>query len=231
MVLELLLLLLRSPSKDSMRFTRVVLKIKPNYTMISTKRLYNLYNLIKRINSLKLPGDIVECGVWNGGASALMAFADDVSRKKRKRREIWLFDSFEGLPPPGKKDGKLERDSYFEGWNKGRIKNVKRIFKKLEIPLKNVKIVKGWFDSTLDNKDLETIAILHIDADWYDSVKTVLEILYDKVVPGGYIVVDDYWTWSGCKKAVDEFMKRNGKRKISLKRVGRSSAIYFKKPK
>ena len=224
---DILLLLIFKPSKRTIQFVWLILQVKPEYTMLSTNRLINLYNLVQEANALGLPGDIVECGVWNGGSAAIMGVAcqDD---KLFKIRNLWLFDSFQGLPRPGKRDGKRERDSYFEGWNKGDIEKVVKIFNKLGVSLANVKIIAGWFDSTLSATDINTIAVLHIDADWYDSVKAVLEKLYEKVVPGGFVVVDDYWLWQGWRVAVKDYIKEHKIEGIVMKKV--ESAVYFQKP-
>jgi O-methyltransferase len=96
-----------------------------------------------------LPGDIVECGVWNGGSAAVMGIADLENVNSSKRRTIWLFDSFQGLPRAGEKDGESERRNYFEGWSKGDVNKVHQVFKKLGVSLSGVKIIPGWFDATL----------------------------------------------------------------------------------
>ena len=94
--------------------------------------------------------------------------------------------------------------------------------------MENVKIIAGWFDSTLSETDINTIAVLHIDADWYDSVKVALEKLYEKVVPDGFIVVDDYWLWQGCREAVKDYIKEHKIEGIVMKKV--ECAVYFQKP-
>ena len=230
MALELMILLIRKPSKRSARFARLTLQVTP-HTMVSTTRLINLYDLVQKANALNFPGDIVECGVWNGGSSAIMGVACQDDKTHFRERNLWLFDSFQGLPQPGERDGKAERDYYFEEWCKGDIRKVTKILDNLEVSLENVKIIAGWFDSTLSSIDINTqIAVLHIDADWYDSVKVVLEKLYDKVVQGGFIVLDDYYKWEGCKKAADQYLKEHKIGGIVLKQVNKRGAAYFQKP-
>ena len=95
--------------------------------------------------------------------------------------------------------------------------------------LDNVTIVPGWFDQTLRTAEIESIAVLHIDADWYDSVKAVLECLYDKVVPGGYVVLDDYGRFQGCTAAIHDFLEERDIKGAELKKVERAGA-YFRKP-
>lgn len=149
---------------------------------------------------------------------------------KKIKRKIWLYDSFEGLPPPTEKDSKGEQECYFVGFCKGGLNNVKDIFRKLHLSFDDVHVVKGWLDTTLKQELPEAIALLHIDTDWYDCVKAPLDYLYPKVVPGGYVVVDDYWFHQGCKAALTDFIKEQGlEDKITLIRVDRS-AVYFQKP-
>src|SRR5438132_7181813 len=145
-------------------------------------------------------------------------------------RTIWLFDSFQGLPRPTEKDGKPERENYFKGWCKGDVNKVRRIFARLGVPVDLVKIVPGWFENTLKTAPVNRIAILHIDADWYESVKLVLDVFYDKVVPGGFIILNDYGTWPGCNQAVDDFFAEHNLNDIDLTIVEPSIGAYFQKP-
>ncbi len=196
--------------------------------MLATVRLLNLYNLAQKTEQTNIRGDVVECGVWNGGAAAMVAKAyQDMGSTGRT---MWLFDSFEGCPPPGERDPKVEAKNYFVGFCKGEIENVCSIFNKLGISMDNVRIVKGWLASTLKYNTVEKIALLHIDTDWYDCVKLPLDYFYDKIVPGGFVVIDDYWFHPGCKAAVHDFLsERNLIEKIQLKKVDRS-AVCFQKP-
>lgn len=197
--------------------------------MVSARRLINLYDLVQQANALNLSGDIVECGVWNGGSAAIMGAACQDDETQDKVRNFWLFDSFCGLPQPGVQDGKRAQDAYFEGWCQGEIEKVTQIFNQLGLSLGQVKIIPGWFDSTLNATDIKKIALLHIDADWYASVKVVFEELYAKVVEGGFIVLDDYWTWPGCRAAVEDYIKEHQIEGVVLKRIDRHGA-YFQKP-
>ena len=224
---DILLWFIHQPSKRAFYLARLLLQVKPKYTMVSVKRLINLYNLVRQVNATHLPGDIVECGVWNGGSAAIMKAAcrDD----RNHLRTFWLFDSFCGLPPPGSEDGERAQDAYFEGWCHGKIEKVTKIFNRLRLSLEPVRITAGWFDSTLRAEPIKTIALLHIDADWYESVKVVLEELYDKVVDGGFIVLDDYWTWQGCRQAITEYLRERQIQGVVFKSVD-SHGVYFQKP-
>ena len=175
--------------------------------MVPAVRLKLLYELSQKITAEHIPGDIVECGVYNGGSAAIMTSPQTLSAEPRT---TWLFDSFEGLPAPTSKDGVYEQQHYYKGWCAGSVQKVEEIFRKLNLDLGKVRIIKGWFDQTFPREasNIENIALLHIDADWYESVKICLDTFYPKVVRGGYIEFDDYGTWEGCKKAVDEYFAR-----------------------
>ncbi len=145
---------------------------------------------------------------------------------------MWLFDSFEGLPDPTDVDGE-KAQSYKRSENKdflchGDLSRVKNILKKLHIRDSNVHIVKGWFQDTFPSVEIKDIALLHIDADWYESVKLCFEKFYDHVQPGGFIVLDDYVHWEGCKKATDEFLKEHAPN-AKLTKVG-YAGCYIQKP-
>jgi O-methyltransferase len=227
-ILDLLVLLLRQPSWQSLKFARLVMQVKPRYTMVKNGSLENLYRLVQAANAQDLAGDIVECGVWNGGSAAVMGVACREDSRYVSARTIWLFDSFQGLPAPGARDGETEKKAFFKGWNKGGTENVVRVFKKVGFPSAQIRIVPGWFDATLKTAAVDRIAVLHIDADWYDSVKLVLDAFYDKVVPGGFLVFDDYGLWQGCRQAVTDFCVERGIDGAVIKRVGPHQA-YFQK--
>ena len=223
-------LLLRRRDRESVRFLRLMFAVKPRYTMVTNKNLMTLYSLVQRVNSRNVVGDIVECGVWNGGSAAIMGLANATDRKNPIARSIWLFDSFQGLPQATEKDGTIERRNHFEGWNKGDVSKVKQAFTKIGVSLDRVEIIPGWFNDTLKTAAIEQIAILHIDADWYDSVKLVLDVFYDKVVPGGFIILNDYNTWEGCNKALHDFLTERHLEDMVITEVEPTTGAYFQKP-
>lgn len=168
---------------------------------------------------------MVECGVWNGGSAGITAVAAGGSR------DVWLFDSWEGLPEPGDIDTSVTGIRREKGWDLGSIDNVERLFfHKLGIDQSRVHVVKGWFEETLPlhRRKVGAIALLHLDGDWYASIKRCLEELYDQVSPGGYVAIDDYGYWKGCKRAVDEFISEQGL-EVDLIAV-EGGSLYFAKP-
>ena len=214
---------------------RLFLKLRP-YTMVSQKRLSNVYELAHKVEAENVPGAFMEFGVWKGGAAACMAV---VAKQADSERIVWLFDSFEGLPEPTEKDGEvaasfsLQRTSgKLQSIDKcvGQLEDVEKLFFSiLKIPREHVRIAKGWFQNTVPvaKCELLQIAILRLDADWYESTKYVLQELYDRVAQGGYVIVDDYGDWEGCKRAVDEFFKERSLKEQFHSIDGR--AIYFQK--
>jgi len=223
--------------KDFLNFEKISLFIKVfPYTMVGHKRLSSIYKITELVIKEKIPGAFVECGVWKGGCSAVMAF---LAGKEGIGRKTWLFDSFEGLPEPTKEDGAFAK-SYAQNRIDGKLKKINKcvgpleaaqkiLFSILKLDKKNIVIEKGWFQHILPQakNKIGEISILRLDADWYESTKYCLDNLYDNVVSGGYIVIDDYDCWEGCKKAIDEFLSK--KNIASLKETYKAGA-YFRKP-
>lgn len=178
---------------------RMVRLVQP-YTLVDPDRIKSLYALSRRIEQESIPGDVVECGVYNGGTAAVLGRAATHSRMKRT---LWLFDSFRGMPETAEVDGPEARE--YVGQVLGSTKKVREVLRKAGADLDRVKIIEGWFQDTFPSAGISQIALLNIDADWYESVKLCLETFYDRIVPGGIVSIDDYGHWQGCRRAVDEF--------------------------
>ncbi|RMF98502.1 MAG: hypothetical protein D6734_00090 [Candidatus Schekmanbacteria bacterium] len=158
------------------------------------------------INEYKeLSGCVVECGVWRGGMMG------GIASLLGDERHYYLFDSFEGLPPASEIDGKkaLEWQAHNDLNNCSTDASFAHKAMKMA-KAKNYHIIKGWFDKTLSSTEFEdNIAILRLDADWYSSTAHCLNYLYPKVREGGLIIIDDYYAWEGCAKAVHDFLSHN----------------------
>ncbi len=208
----------------NIRKTRSILTVKP-YTLLNYTKLSTLYELAERFERAEISGSFVECGVYNGGSAAIMAAV----AKNNINRHVWLFDSWEGWPEPDERD----YNNYIEmvprkGGCLGSEERVRDIlFRRLQLDSDRVHLVKGWFDDTLPRKETGTIALLHLDCDLYESVKCCLEQLYDDVIDGGCIVIDDYSCWEGCKEAVTEFIDRR-KLKAELIKVDFEGVYFYK---
>lgn len=186
--------------------------------MAGLECLADLALQVQYVLAHNIPGSFVECGVWRGGASFLIA--ELLRQAEVTDRKVWLFDSFEGLPPPERIDGPAaiaysqnsNSPLYFNNC-RASLEEVERIATELGLA-SYTEFVKGWFDQTLPaNRDrVGPIALLRIDCDWYSSVRCCLENLYDQVADRGFLILDDYYTWDGCAAAVHEFL---GKRLLS----------------
>jgi len=153
-------------------------------------------------------GAIVECGTWKGGmACGMLAVAPGA-------RDFHFFDSFEGLPPAQPVDGQraldwqadTEAPDYYDN-NRADRGEFEARARAAARPEQRLQIHQGWFSETLPQApaDLE-IAILRLDGDWYQSTLDCLEHLFDKIIPGGIVIIDDYADWDGCTRAVHDFL-------------------------
>ncbi len=180
-------------------------------TMIGLKRLDNLHECIKAVIRDRVPGDLLEAGVWRGGATIFMRAA--LLAYKEPDRRVWAADSFEGLPAADA--GKYPADGG-RSWTKANailavsLEDVKANFARYGLLDDRVVFLKGWFKDTLPQSPVERLAILRVDADLYESTTEALSFLYKRVSPGGYVIVDDYGGIAACKKAVDDFRAANG---------------------
>ncbi len=211
------------------RAVAAIEKIRP-YTMLPVERLITLHQQASHCERIRLPGAFVECGVWKGGSVALMALAN--LEAGAARRDLHLFDSFTDICEPdqavdgeravrevkawskgGGVDGKLAPVAgfYDSMGGAGTLEGNKELLEKVVgYDPKFIHYHVGWFQDTLPKAAAEIgeIAILRLDGDWYASTIVCLEHLYDKVVEGGFVIVDDYGAYEGCRKAVDEFRQQ-----------------------
>ena len=187
-------------------------KVK-DYTLVPVERCFTLYQTVKYILKNNIEGDLVECGVWKGGSSMLMAYIlKDAGEAKRK---IYLYDTFEGMTKPGEMDGLEEKKQ----WEQGRvtdtlnnmcyspIEEVKANMERTGYPAEKIIMVKGKAEDTLPGTLPSKISLLRLDTDWYESTKHELQHLYPLLVKNGVLIVDDYGAWQGARKAVDEYFK------------------------
>jgi O-methyltransferase len=180
-----------------------------SHTMVGRARLENVQYCMDRIREDGISGDFCEAGVWRGGVTIFMR--GYLAAFEITDRLVWVADSFEGLPVPS-----LPQD-------KGRdmsknsspilaipLEEVQKTFQLYDLLDDQVRFLKGWFRDTLPTAPIEKLALLRLDGDLYESTMDTLEALYDRVEVGGFIIVDDYWSWDTCKLAVDEFRERRG---------------------
>lgn len=180
------------------------------HTMIGKKRLENVCALTESILGNGVEGDLIETGVWRGGACIMMRAV--LHAYGIKDRSVWLADSFEGLPPPDEKNYPADTGDKFHTFDDLRVSmgQVKSNFEKYGLLDDQVKFLKGWFKDTLPTAPIQKLALLRLDGDMYESTWDALTALYDKVSAGGYVIVDDYHVVEGCKKAIHDFLDQRG---------------------
>ena len=216
---------LREPNARSLHKAGLCLRLSPRYTMVAPPMLFALYDLVEQRMRAGVPGSIVECGVWNGGSAAAMA---DAARAAGASPEVWLFDSFQGLPEPGQHDPEAVREFFYTGWNRGDELRVRRAFSKLGLPESKLHIRAGWFHETFPENPVEPVAILHVDCDWYDPIRLCLETWWDRLSPGGLVILNDYGLYEGANRAVDEFLAARAP-EVELHAMGPVGA-WFERP-
>jgi|SRR5579863_584288 len=181
-------------------------KVKP-FTLTSAERLFDLYKTVEYVERSKIPGSFIECGVWKGGSSMMMALAN--MAKGPVSRRIQLFDTFEGMTAAGVNDidtcGNSAMTQWKEGWIKEPLEDVQRNMASTEYPEKFVEYYKGRVEDTLRDFAADSFAIVRLDTDWYESTKHELEVLWPRLSLGGILIIDDYGCWNGSRKATDEY--------------------------
>jgi len=221
----------KRPEPPDTEVRRFIRQVTPN-TMVGDAGLESLYSQALHCEAQGIAGAYVECGVWKGGSMGMMAL---VNRNHGKLpRHLHLFDSFSEICEPDEKlDGKRALREV-KMWSKGgqaqgRLIPLKGIYdhlggagtvgecrRLLELQIgfdpDRVHYHEGWFQDTLPRSaaTIGPIAILRLDSDWYASTKVCLDHLFEQVVPGGFVIIDDYGTYDGCRKAVDEFLAARG---------------------
>ncbi|OCB44671.1 macrocin O-methyltransferase [Mycobacterium malmoense] len=180
-------------------------------TMIGMERLTSLQRCVQTVLEDGVPGDLVECGVWRGGASILMravlgAYGD-------KTRRVWLADSFEGVPPPDTAHYKADKGIRLH-WAAGVLavseEQVKANFERYGLLDDQVRFLPGWFKDTLQDAPIDRIAVLRLDGDLYESTIQGLDALYPRLSRGGFCIIDDYHAIDACRQAVTDYRTKHG---------------------
>lgn len=208
-----------------------------NYTMTSPERIYSLIEAIKYVEKNNIEGDIVECGVWKGGS--MMAVAETLHFLNSGERELYLYDTFEGMSAPTEKDKTfngekaetlLNKDTDKANnltWAYGALETVKEGMKSTLYPQEKIKYIKGKVEDTIPAILPKKIALLRLDTDWYESTRHELIHLFPLLNKDGVLILDDYGHWQGARKAVDEYFEMNTS-KILLNRIDETGRIAIK---
>lgn len=217
-------------------FVEIYKKVRP-YTMTSQERIISLCEAVKYVQDNHIDGDIVECGVWKGGS--MMAVAETLSMTGDMCRNLYLFDTFEGMPPPIENDVDItgvtaknllhhsdqERDESV--WCRATLDIVKNALGNTNYPNENIHYIKGMIENTIPYSAPDKIALLRLDTDWYESTKHGMEHLFPRLSKGGVLIIDDYGHWQGARKAVEEYIENNDI-KILLNRIDYTGRIAVK---
>lgn len=179
-------------------------------TMIGVDRLANVRELATRALDADIPGDLVETGVWRGGAAIMMRAV--LAARGVTDRRVWVADSFQGLPKPDAERYPL--DAGDEHWRRPELAvsraEVAANFARYGLLDDQVRFLEGWFADTLPTAPIDAIALLRADGDMYGSTMDTLTSLYDRVSPGGFVIIDDYGAIKACKAAVEDFRRDRG---------------------
>jgi O-methyltransferase len=175
----------------------------------------------------RIEGDLIETGVWRGGASILMAGILRIYGDTN--RSVWVADSFRGLPPPDPEHYPADAgDTLFtERILAVSLEQVKANFEKYGLLNDQIHFLAGWFRDTLPSAPITRLAVLRLDGDLYESTIVALQSLYPKLSVGGYLIIDDYGVMPGCKLAVEDFRREAGITE-EIKQVD-SDAIFWRR--
>jgi hypothetical protein len=216
------------------------------HTMIGMRRLDNLQALLERVLADGVPGDVIETGVWRGGSTIFMRGV--LKAHGVTDRVVWVADSFEGLPKPDQPgmEHSYSSEEQVDMWRTAirrhplavmviaarmrrgtSYEEVQANFERYGLLDDQVRFLRGWFRDTLPTAPISQLALMRLDGDLYDSTRDALQSLYPKLSPGGYVIIDDYGTYSECRRAVHDYLDSSGEA-ADLERVD-ENAVFWRK--
>jgi O-methyltransferase len=177
-------------------------------TMIGLRRLDSLQDCVTDVIHRDVPGDLIEAGAWRGGACIFMRAV--LKAYEDTSRIVWVADSFEGIPKPDPTIDPQDARLWAGGELAVSVEEAKQNFRNYGLLDEQVQFLKGFFIDTLPDAPIESLSVLRVDCDLYESVMQSLEYLYPKVSVGGYVIIDDYGALPPAKRAVEDYRKSNG---------------------
>jgi hypothetical protein len=205
------------------------------FTMTTPPRIYALARAVDYVVRRRIPGAVVECGVWRGGS--MMAAALTLLRLDVTDRDLYLFDTFAGMTAPSDEDvrrtGERAADLLAEEsrdadvWAIASLDDVREAMLGVGYPAARIHFVQGPVEQTLPANAPDEIALLRLDTDWYASTKHELVHLYPRLAPGGVLILDDYGFWQGARQAVDEYLSEHDI-SILLNRIDHTARVAVK---
>jgi len=212
----------------------LIARVEP-FTMTSLERRASLLGAVDHIVKHRIPGDIVECGVWRGGSMMLVALA--LMARGDTSRHLYLFDTFEGMSEPTAEDKGLSGESAEAQlartdrdhplWAVASLEDVKANLAATGYPADKIHYVKGKVEDTIPQTIPQRIALLRLDTDWYESTKHELKHLYPLLSRHGLLIIDDYGHWQGARQAVDEYFAGSAQ-PVFLHRVDYTARLLVK---
>jgi O-methyltransferase len=213
----------QTPDRQALKFIddeagRIVQTVSSR-TMTGTIKLFGMIEALRYIDRAGVPGAIVESGVWRGGS--MQAAALTLLGCGDTERELHLFDTFEGMPPPSDadvrlKDGRAAKEIMEESerdtriWAIAGLDDVKEGMAETGYPSEKIFYHQGRVEETIPDQAPDQIALLRLDTDWYESTRHELSHLYNRLSPGGILIIDDYLYWEGSRRATDEWLAGTG---------------------
>ena len=190
------------------------------HTMTSVDRLQGLIDAVRYVAARDIPGAFMECGVWRGGS--VVAMIGTLQELGVTDRDIYLFDTFEGMTEPTEHDASEHDGAAIDHWNDAQARNerpwnemfgedafseesVRKVIVATGYPEERLHMVRGRVEDTIPDRAPDQIALLRLDTDWYESTRHELLHLYPRLEPGGVLIIDDYGHWEGARRAVDEY--------------------------
>jgi O-methyltransferase len=213
---------------------RATIKRVRRHTMTTAPRIAALCDGVEHVVAEDVDGAFVECGVWRGGS--VMAMAVTLMRLGAADRDLYLFDTFAGMPAPGDRDESSPYDGYSihrrwrlngSAWNRVSAEDVRRAVESTGYPPERIHLVPGLVEDTIPANAPERVALLRIDTDWYASTRHELEHLYPRLPVGGVLILDDYGHYEGARRAVEDYFAERGGRPL-LSRVDYTGRIAVK---
>jgi len=213
----------------------LILSVKP-YTMTSHARIHALIDAVRHVVKHDVPGAIVECGVWRGGS--MMAAAKTLLASGAALRDLYLFDTYEGMPEPGAADfdlhgrhasGKFEAKRVAGlGWCEASLEDVEHNLRSTGYPADRIHFVRGRVEDTIPGVIPDRIALLRLDTDWYSSTLHELRHLYPRLSEGGLLIIDDFGHWQGSRQATEEYFAELGNAAPFLSRIDYTGRLAVK---
>jgi O-methyltransferase len=204
-----------------------------SWTMTSSERVYALIQAVRYVVANRIAGAIIECGVWKGGSMA--AVARTLLQMQDVSRDLYLFDTFEGMPQPssqdsdysGKSASALLREEPRFTCADAPLVTVENVLRETGYPTGKIHFVPGKVEDTIPASAPASISLLRLDTDWYESTKHELVHLFPRLSAGGVIIIDDYGHWQGARQACDEYFAEN-RIPILLNRIDYTGRIALK---